>query len=73
MSKHIEALLIAILILLAPLRSIALSILFLTFCDLILGILAARKQDIPITSSGLKRTVAKILLYMCAVLVSYIA
>ena len=53
---------LALLAVFAPAKSMILSSLALVLVDLITGVLAAKKQNIPITSSGLKRSIIKLLL-----------
>lgn len=60
-----------ILWLLAPIQKALLTALALVFLDLITGLLAARKQKIPITSFGLRRTVAKLLAYETAIVIAF--
>lgn len=55
----------------APTERILITVMALTIADLITGLLAARKQSLPITSSELKRTVLKIFIYQVAVLLAY--
>lgn len=44
----------------------------LVMFDLVSGILASRKQNIPITSSGLQRTVVKCLVYEISIALAFI-
>lgn len=56
---------------LAPIRPALLSILLLPLVDLTLGLIAAYRAKRPITSSGIKRTVAKVLIYQVAALLAF--
>lgn len=42
----------------------------LVICDLVTGIWASAKQKVPIQSSGLRRTIHKIVFYMMAIMLS---
>lgn len=57
----------ALVALFAPLVMIFGSVVLLVVCDLIAGLLVARKQGEPITSFGLKRTVAKLGVYLLVI------
>jgi hypothetical protein len=70
---HLKTLFLVVISLFAPIQSIIIAALVLTSVDMITGILAARKQGIPITSSAMKRTVGKIFLYELAIMISFIA
>ena len=50
-----------------------LSSMALVLIDLITGIWASRKQNIPITSSGLQRTIIKLGIYEVAIFLAFIA
>jgi Bacteriophage holin family len=65
--------LLALLAVLAPAKSMVLSSLFLVMLDLVTGLLAAKKQNLPITSSGLRRTISKMLVYESAILLAFLA
>lgn len=62
----------ALLVLFAPIKATLVTVMVLTIVDLIAGILAAIKRKEKITSSGLKRTVVKILAYEIVVCLGYI-
>lgn len=64
---------LSLLAVFAPAKSMILSSLFLVLLDLVTGLMAARKQNIPITSSGLRRTISKIAVYEIAILIAFIA
>ncbi len=70
--KYIKLLGLSILGIFAPIKPMLLAAFSLALLDLILGIMAAKKQGQRITSAGLKRTVGKIFLYELAIMVSYV-
>lgn len=74
---HIKAWLYALLLSLcsvfAPAKAMFISSLALIAADLITGIMASRKQGIPITSSALRRTIVKALVYEAAIALAFIA
>jgi len=70
--KYIKLLGLSILGIFAPIKPMLLAAFSLAILDLILGIMAAKKQGQRITSAGLKRTVGKIFLYELAIMVSYV-
>lgn len=55
-----------------PLKSTMVVVVVLTFVDLLSGLAAAKKQGDPITSSGLKRTILKILAYEMVIMLSFL-
>jgi len=71
--KWIEAGLISLAAIFAPIQSLLLSTGVMIFIDLVTGLLAAKKQAIPITSSGLRRTVTKMFVYEAVLCLAYIA
>lgn len=71
--RYIEALIISAAAVFAPIEASLIAMLVLTLSDMITGILAARKANIVITSSGLRRTVSKIFVYELAVLMAFMA
>jgi len=68
----IYKILLSTLAFIAPVNGLMLSIGFLLFIDLILGIMTARKNGIPIQSKELKKTVIKMLLYQVTVISAFI-
>lgn len=69
--QTIKTLLIAIGVILAPIKA-ALIVAFLScVVDLILGIMAARKRGEVIRSYGLRRTAGKILVFEAAIIFAY--
>ncbi len=71
--KWFEALALSILAIFAPVKAVLLTTLILVLFDTLTGVLAAYKRGEPITSSGFKRTVGKILLYECALCMAFLA
>ena len=72
MLKWLEATALSVLLVFAPIHQAVIVTAVLVIADLITGILAAKKQGIPITSSGIKRTVGKILLYEIALMLAFL-
>lgn len=65
-------LLIATMAVFMPIKAALLLIVFLTLVDLITGVAAAIHRKEPVTSSGLKRTVIKLLVYLSVACLSYL-
>ena len=63
---------LASILVFAPIKATLVVVMVLTLCDLVLGVAAARKRGEKITSSGLKRTVIKILVYEAVVMMGYL-
>ncbi len=63
---------VSILVIFTPIKPILLTILFLIFIDLITGLIAAVKQNVPITSAGLRRTISKVIIYQLVVIVGFL-
>lgn len=57
---------------LAPIHAVVGAMLFLGFGDSIVGIWAAHKQKIPITSFGLRKSVPKLLGYFLSILFAFV-
>lgn len=55
-----------------PAKAMFLTCLALVIVDLITGLSAARKRKEPITSSGIRRTVTKLLVYELAIALAYL-
>lgn len=73
MKQFLIKLYTAIAVIFAPVQSIMLSALALIAADLITGVMAARKRGEKIKSSGLRRTIVKILVYEIAIGLGFIA
>lgn len=70
--KFLEATLLSIIAVLAPIESIMLTTGVMIFIDLILGIIAAKKLGKLITSAALRRTVSKMLVYQLTLISAFI-
>lgn len=57
---------------LLPIHAAVISVMALPLVDLALALIAAKRLGKPITSSGLKRTVAKILVYEMATILAFV-
>lgn len=55
-----------------PAQAMILTVLVLIVCDLVTGILAARKQGKPIRSAGIGRTVVKLVIYELAICLAFL-
>lgn len=62
----------ALVAIFAPTGPVIATVLTLVILDLVTGLLAARHQFHPITSSGLKRTVSKTAVYLVATLAAFL-
>ena len=67
----LKSVLLAFLIMLAPIKPVLLTVFGLVGMDLITGLLVARKKGLPITSKGLKITVVKLFVYELAITMAY--
>lgn len=68
----LKTLIYALLALFAPIQAACATALCLCLLDLFTGLLASRKQDIGITSNGLKKTLSKIVVYEAAILLTFL-
>lgn len=73
MLSALKSISIAIIAVFAPAKAMILASLALIAIDLVTGLLAARKQEIPITSAGIRRTISKLVVYEVAILIAFIA
>jgi hypothetical protein len=64
---------IAVLAVFAPAQSVMLSCMALILADLFTGVIASRKRKEPLTSSGFKRTLVKLVVYETAIALGFIA
>lgn len=71
--KYIEALLISVLSVFAPIKASLITVLALTVIDMITGIWASKKRGELITSAGLRQSVSKIVIYEVAMCLGYLA
>lgn len=72
METHIKALAIAILAIFAPIKAVMATVGVLIIADTILGIMAARKRGEKITSSAMRRTVSKAVIYQIALMSGFL-
>lgn len=63
---------LVVLTILAPVQAAVVTVFGLVLLDCVTGVLAARKQGIPITSSKLKDSVIKMLVYQAAIILAFI-
>lgn len=70
--KYIEALLISLVAIFAPIQHLLLTTGAMIFIDLFSGIMAARKRNEPITSAGLRRTLTKLFVYEAALMLAFL-
>jgi uncharacterized membrane protein len=52
-----------------PIKGFLIFSVFVVFCDMATGIIAAKKEGKKINSRGLYRTIEKIVVYFCAILI----
>ncbi len=64
---------LTIVTLLTPIHAIMITVGFLIFADLVLGIMAANKRGEKITSAVMRRTLSKILVYQLVVVSGFVA
>jgi len=72
MKKLILDLLLATIMVFAPIKATLITVMVLTVVDLGLGLKAARKKRRKITSAGLKRTIVKVLVYEAVVMLGFL-
>lgn len=72
MKSIIIKIVLALLLLFSPIKATLIAVMALTMIDLVSGILAAIKLKQPITSSGLKRTIIKILAYEIVIMLGFV-
>lgn len=72
MMKWINASILSIFAIFAPIKATLLTTAVLIGVDLITGVLAARKRGEKITSAGLRRTLSKVLTYEAALCLGFI-
>ena len=71
--KFIEATILSIVAIFAPIQHLISAVAFMITADLVTGVLAARKRGEKITSSGLRRTVVKFFIYELAIMFAFIS
>jgi holin family protein len=70
--KYLEMLIISLIAIFAPIQALILTTGVLVILDLIVGVMSASKQGEKITSSGLRRTVSKLLIYETAIMLGFL-
>lgn len=73
MGAWFKAVLISICAVFVPIEQMLIAVGALVAADLVFGLIAAYKQKIPITSSGIRRTITKSFVYLSSVMLGYIA
>lgn len=71
-TSYIKATSLGFIALLAPIHAVMISVGFLIFTDLVIGIIAAHKRGEKITSSAMRRTVSKILVYQLTIISGFL-
>lgn len=69
---RLKLLLIATLAIFAPIKAALLTCMGLSVVDCIVGIMAAKKRGETITSSGLRKTISKIVIFQAAILLAFL-
>jgi hypothetical protein len=72
MELVIKAILASLIAILTPVYPLLATVGFLIFADFIVGIVAAKNRGEVITSSAMRRTVSKILVYQLAILSGFL-
>jgi|ERR1019366_1430402 hypothetical protein len=72
MKQYITTLLLSLAAVFAPVEHVMIVTLAMIAMDLITGLLAARKQAIPISSSGLRRTITKMFVYEIVIAMGFL-
>lgn len=70
--KQIGTLLSSIALVFLPLKATLITVMVLTAVDLITGLMVARKKKKRITSSGLKKTIIKTMVYEAVVMLGFL-
>lgn len=72
MKQYLLSLCLSIATIFAPVKQVMVVTFILIAVDLILGIMAAHKTKVPITSAGLRRTVSKLFVYEVAICLGFL-
>lgn len=72
MKGIVQAALISLVAVLAPIKTVLITTGVLVTADLIIGLIAARRRGDKIVSSGLRRTVTKTLVYQIAIILGFL-
>ena len=70
--RYLHFIILSIIVVLTPIKAAIIATIVLTFADMITGIWAAVRRKEAITSSGLKNTVGKILMYEIALIMAFL-
>lgn len=72
MKQYLISLGLSIATIFAPVKQVMIVTFILIAVDLLLGVMAARKTTVPITSAGLRRTVSKLFVYEVAICLGFL-
>lgn len=72
MKALLENIFLAVALIFMPIKATLVCVMFLTMVDLISGVIAAKKRGEKITSSGLKRTIIKTVVYEITVMLGFL-
>lgn len=72
MKQYLLSLALSIATIFAPVKQVMVVTFILIAVDLLLGLMAARKIKVPITSAGLRRTVSKLFVYEVAICLGFL-
>lgn len=70
--SFLAKIMIAAWVIVTPIHATIFAIGFLVFSDLILGVMAAKKEKQKITSAGIRRTVVKLFLYQVGLVLAFV-
>lgn len=73
MLKWIEAVVLMLVAIFAPIQSLLITTGVMIFVDLVTGVWAAKKRGEIITSAGLRRTITKMLVYEATIMLAFLA
>lgn len=71
--KSLSTFLLSIIAVFAPIQSAIFATIAMVFADLLLGVWAAVKRKESVTSAGLGRTVSKLVVYLGAIVLAFVA
>jgi hypothetical protein len=63
--------LLVLIAILAPIKTTLITTIMLILCDTISGVVAAKKQGIPITSAKLRNTLSKLVIYLTLIVLGF--
>src|ERR1017187_6759867 len=70
--SYLKSLALSILVVFAPIHAALLTAFILVMCDLVLGVMAAKKRGEHITSAGFRRTIGKLVVYEVAIALGFL-